>query len=130
MLSKEENGGCVGKQNIFVTVIDANDNPLNGIVVGDIYGNTEAITGDGKPPGQTDLALWGNEMWIIVKRGPDQEYTSEITRKLTSRKPEVSDLMAGGYCPGLSEERCLEERELNHLCFGHYSYNVILQRQW
>ncbi len=130
MLSKEENGGCVGKQNIFVTVIDTHGDPLNGILVGDLYGNTEAITGDGKPPGQTDLALWGNEMWIVVKQGPDQIYTSEISRKLTSRKPEVSDLMAGGYCPGMSEATCLEERELNHLCFGHYSYNVIFQRQW
>ena len=45
MLTKDENGGCMGNHNIFVKVINAQGNPLDGVAVQRVWGKQE----DGTP---------------------------------------------------------------------------------
>jgi len=70
MLTVEENGGCLGNHEIFVTVLDVNGNPLDGVIVGDTFDNIEVASGD-KGPGATEVTLWMNSMSLKVKRHID-----------------------------------------------------------
>lgn len=126
-----EENGChgTGGHYIWLTVIDINGQPLDGIVVRVINGGeTLLITGKDKPPGQTDFAMYGGYQVEVVGDTNGRAYTSERTRTLDSMDPPVSDLIASGVCS--TEAECLEKRANNQLCRGHYSYRVVFQRQW
>ena len=129
MLTIEENGQCRGNHNIFVTVVDVNGNLLDGLVLGDSWNNVELVTGS-KGPGEAHFDLWKNTMEIIVKRdqATGQPYRSEKTRPLSSIQPTIPDMIAGGYCE--DEADCKHKIETNQYCVGHYSYEVVFQRQW
>ena len=123
--------GChaTGGHYIWITVIDINGQPLNGIVVRVINGGeTLVITGKDKPPGETDFPMYGGYQVEVVGDTDGRIYTSERTRTLISTDPPISDLIACGICS--TEEECLDKRAKNQLCRGHYSYKVVLQRQW
>lgn len=123
--------GChgTGGHYIWITVIDINGQPLNGIVVKVMNGGeTLVITGKDKPPGQTDFAMYGGYQVEVVGDTDGRTYTSERTRTLDSMDPPLSDLIASGVCS--TEAECLEKRANNQLCRGHYSYRVVFQRQW
>ncbi|MGQ9628125.1 MAG: hypothetical protein ACUVV0_14635 [Anaerolineae bacterium] len=128
MLSMEENAGCVGNHSIYVTVIDVQGNPIDGLIVGDTWNNVELVTGS-KGPGQAYFDLWKNTMEIIVKRDQTgREYRSEKTRPLSSIHPEISDMIAGGYCK--DEADCQQRIATGQYCVGHFSYEVVIQRTW
>jgi hypothetical protein len=123
--------GChaTGGHYIWITVIDINGQLLDGIVVKVINGGEAlVITGQDKPPGKTDFAMYGGYQLEVVGDTGGRTYTSERTRTVTSTDPPVSDLIASGACS--TEEECLEKRAKNQLCRGHYSYRVDFQRQW
>ncbi|MFN8457896.1 MAG: hypothetical protein U0401_25140 [Anaerolineae bacterium] len=62
------NSGCAkGMHEIFIHVLDANGQPLDGVVLGDTWNNVEVTSGN-KGPGRTEIDLWTNTMSIIVKR--------------------------------------------------------------
>jgi hypothetical protein len=130
LLSKDENGGCMGKHNLFVKVVDLAGNPLNGVVVRGIWANTDKISGD-KGPGlcEFDIFKGGGDMLIVVS-DPTGPRSSEQTRSLDNREENMSiqDLIWGGYCS--SEQDCRQKMSSNSLCRFHYSYEVIFQRQW
>ena len=130
IMSIEENGcHATGGHYIWITVIDINGQPLNGIVVKVINGGEVLlVTGKDKPPGKADFAMYGGYQLEVVGDTDGRTYTSERTRTLTSVDPPVSDLIASRVC--LTEEECLEKRAKNQLCRGHYSYRVDFQRQW
>jgi hypothetical protein len=135
MLTIEENQGCRGMHEIFVKVVDINSTPLDGITVGiddPSGGRTELVTGE-KGPGKSEFPMYG--MYVVrVLRDAGRDYTSEVTRWLDSGQPTVDDLWNGGYCQAdeRTYDECAEMRELGRgfLCYGHYSYEVVLQRQW
>jgi hypothetical protein len=131
LLNADENGGCLGMHTIFITVLDAAGNPLDGIVLGDTYGNIEAVSGS-KGPGKAEIDLWLNTMSIIVKRDRSgQSYTSEATRPLSSLASLISDedWLSAGYCNSLEHCRLIRQGEPMH-CHGHYSWRVVFQRTW
>jgi hypothetical protein len=129
--SEGENGGCTGMHTIFITVRDLAGNPLNGVVVGDPWGNVEEVTGK-KGPGKTEIDLWKNTMQILVKRDASgKTVTSEVGMPMSSRTPEISDedLIAAGYCADASD--CATMRSLDpYRCHGHFSYEIIFRRTW
>jgi hypothetical protein len=120
-----------GGHTIFITVVDINGAPLDGIVlkVTDPDPNTpdvEVTAGD-KGPGKAEYLMWG-EQWVWVERdasgktyGKDR---SEIAEHV-DRIPPAWDLIAAGECDGLSDEECEARR---HTCDG--SYDLVFQRQW
>jgi len=71
---------------------------------------------------------------VQVLRDASRDYTSEVTRWLDSGQPTMEDLWNCGYCEydERTYEECAELREMGrgYLCYGHYSYEVVFQRQW
>jgi hypothetical protein len=115
---------------IFVTVLDANGAPLDGVVVGDTWNNVEVPTGmPGKPAGQAVIDLWANGMEVVVKRdqATGQSYTSEVSPLCDSFaiKIPIEQLMQAGYCAG--PEDCQKKQQEN-LCAAHYSWDVVFQK--
>jgi hypothetical protein len=136
MLTIEENQGCRGMHHIFIQVVDINGVPLDGVVLrvdGPAGQRVELVTGE-KGPGKAEVPLHNAAYIVQVSRDGGQDYTSEVTRWLSSVQPTLEDLWNCGYCEHdeRTYEECAVERELGigHLCSGHYSYEVVFQRQW
>lgn len=141
MLTKEENGGCMGMHNIFVTVVDVAGNPIKGVELGDVWGNPGPTTGHkgDDQPGLAMYDLYKNGFKIFVKNDPTagRSVTSEVTELLSSNDWEIGipKLIEAGYCPDESTCRTLWNSGVfgegnNSLCWGHYSWEVTFQRTW
>ncbi len=142
ILTIDENGGCMGNHNYFVQVIDAGGAPINGVVVQRVYASGETtVSGSKDSPfaqgtagqgwGQFDIYPPSHGDQLLVISDPTKgAVTSEVTRSMSLRDEEISvpELMGAGYCS--SEAECNERIALNHLCRGHYSYEVVFQRTW
>jgi len=127
MLSIQENGGCVGMHNIFVTVLDAAGAPLDGVRVGRVWVPEDIkVTGaDNKGPGRAEFDLFKHGDQVRVLDG-----SSETTRPLEveDEKIPIPELIAAGYCP--DETECRRLIDENRLCRFHYSWEVVFQRTW
>jgi hypothetical protein len=126
-----ENGGCIGNHSIYITVLEGlpPGKPMDGVVVGDTFGNIEVASGD-KGPGATEVTLWMNSMSLKVKRHIDgTPYTSEESFSFTSHDELIPAevLAAAGYCGGNVEE-CRQRQQQNQICRGHYSWRVTFHK--
>jgi hypothetical protein len=123
-------GQCGSDHSIYVYVADAQENLLDGILVGDKYGNFEVPTGvDGK--GMARILVWSAAMELAVMGHQDgTRYTSDFTPLISTLDEQIplDWLQGAGYCD--SPEDCQWRVENNQLCRGHYSYDVIFQRTW
>ncbi|RME70157.1 MAG: hypothetical protein D6784_17155, partial [Chloroflexi bacterium] len=143
MLTKEENGGCLGMHSIFVTVVDAAGNPLKGVELADVWGavNPGPVTGHkgDDQPGLAVYDLYKNGLKIYVKNDPSagRPVTSQVTDLLSTNDWEIGipRLIEAGYCPDEATCRVLWNSGVagqgnNSLCWGHYSWEVTFQRAW
>ena len=127
LLHINENAGCVGNHNLFVTVIDANGTPLDGVRVGRVWvpDDIKITGGDNKGAGKAvfDLFYHGDQIRIL-------DASSETTRSLEveDEKIPVPELISSGYCP--DEAECNRLINENRLCRYHYSWEVVFQRMW
>jgi len=123
-------GQCGSDHSIYVHVADAGENLLDGVLVGDRFGNFEVPTGvDG--PGAVRILVWSATMELAVVGHQDgARYTGDFTPPLSTLDEAIplDWLQQGGYCA--SPEDCQWRVENNQLCRGHYSYDVIFQRTW
>lgn len=123
-------GQCGSDHSIYVHVADAQENLLDGVLIGDKYGNFEVPTGvDG--PGVVRILVWNATMELSVVGHQDgTRYTSDFTLPLSTVDKDIplDWLQQAGYCE--SPEDCQWRVENNQLCRGHYSYDVIFQRTW
>ena len=138
MFSNVENGGdnqghCGYNHTMYLTVQDINGTPLDGIIlkVSWANGEQEIVTGE-KGPGKSDFPMYGSYWVKVVRDKSGRGYVSEQTRPLDSYRPTLDDLIAGGYCFDKTVAECAELRDIgpSRLCWGHYSYEVVFQRQW
>lgn len=124
ILSPEENkGGKLGDHLIFITVMDVNGAPLDGIVLREIgVTDDELITGD-KGPGKAEFLMQGGGAFalMVVGEKDGRAYTSETTHQLSLEDPILDDLVVAGYCPDVGTCQ-------NHP--WHWSYAVTFQRTW
>jgi len=130
MLTIEENHGCMGNHHIFITVIDKNGNPLNGVIIHGIWTKENHVSGE-KGPGRAEIPLWkSGEQVVVTGDVSGRTYTSETSRVLDTREENIppEELVAAGYCS--SVEECIQRVQTNSLCQYHHSYEVIFQRQW
>jgi hypothetical protein len=135
-LVPRELGGCDnaghGNHNIFITVIDANGAPLDGVVVGDTWNNVEEVSGR-KGPGQGDIVLYANAMELTVKRDATtgQAYTSESTPPCASYLTDIPNevLAEADYCANVDHCQWMREND-PWFCGGHYSWEVVFQRTY
>lgn len=130
MLSIHENGGCVGNHSIYITVLEGPPpgRPLDGIVIGDTFGNVEVASGD-KGPGAAEITLWMNDMSLVAKRHINgTPLTSEASFSFASHDENIPAdvLYAKGYCESI--EDCTRRQHSNQLCRGHYSYQVTFHK--
>jgi len=126
-----ENGGCIGNHSIYVTVLEGPPpgRPMDGVVIGDTFGNIEVASGD-KGPGTAEVTLWMNSMSLKVKRDiGGTEYTSEESFSFTSHDELIPAevLAANGYC-GSNVEECRVRQNQNQVCRGHYSWKVTFHK--
>lgn len=126
-----ENGGCIGNHSIYITVLEGlpPGKPMDGVVIGDTFGNVEVASGS-KGPGAAEITLWMNSMTLIVKRHIDgTPYTSEESFNFTAHDELIPAevLAANGYCEG-SVEKCRWAQQNNQICRGHYSWRVTFHK--
>ena len=131
----EQNGNPYGEGGghiIFIIVEDINEQPLDGVVVGDTWNNVEDVSGR-KGPGLAEIDLYANTMEITVKRDQltGQPYTSEASPPCASYITTISDeqLVTAGY---FSNEIEAQWNRQNNSYFGggHFSWEVIFQRTY
>lgn len=122
MLHRTENG-C-GMNLLFLKVVDAAGNPLDGIPIQVSWpgGSYDLVTGV-KGPGVAEFTMRGAYQARITGN-----FKSETTRWLDNEFPGPSDLIPAGYCD--SEADCKEKENNNQLCRWHYSYRVTFKRSY
>jgi hypothetical protein len=122
-------GGCPGAHSIFVTVLDANGNPMDGVFIEDTGHAVPPKTSGEKGPGKVEYDLWKNGFSLYVSKNPDgSPATSDITPKLSSVDEDIPNewLIQANYCRDMND--CLQRKSSNQLCRGHYAYNVTFKR--
>ena len=130
MLSLAENGGCMGNHHIFITVVDKNGSPLDGVVLHGLWTGEDHVSGE-KGPGRAEIILYkSGEQVRAVRDVSGRTYTSETTRNLDTREDQIPipDLISGGYCN--DEADCKDKIARNAMCNYHHSYEVVFQRTW
>ena len=131
MFTIEENGGCLGKHQIFVTVVDAAGTPLDGVTVEDTFQAVPPHASGEKGPGKLEYDLWKNGFSLhVTKKADGSPATSQVTDKLSSVDEDipVEWLLQAHYCNSI--EDCTTRKNTNQLCRGHYSYSVTFQRAY
>lgn len=131
MIPNPSYNSCPGAHQIFVTVVDANGAPIDGVAVEDTFGAVPPhITGE-KGPGKLEYDLWNNGFSLrVTKKADGSPATSEVTPKLSSWDEDIPDewLVQANYCRDLAD--CAGRKANNQLCRGHYSYNVTFKRTY
>ncbi len=129
MLSMAENGGCRGNHEIFVTVLDVNGNPLDGVTVEDEFRAVPPKVSGEKGPGKLEYDLWKNGFKLhVIRDEAGNPATSEMSDKLSSLDHDIPNqwLIEGGYCQ--SDADCNQRKDTNQLCVGHYSFELVFQK--
>lgn len=132
-----ENGGflagesvnCGDKRELWVEVIDAAGNPLNGVTVHGVYTKVDVVTGSqGKGDGRAEYVLGDGED-IRILRDTDGSDASSDTAVGMVTKPHLIDfpsLIQAGYCK--DDASCKKNVVDPYACGGHYSWTVKFQR--
>ena len=116
---------CHEPPEIEVHVLDLNGEPLDHVRVKIYWDGGEVLKNSGWfGPGYDKATVTPGTFWVMVVGGvppfDENEYTSEVSRPLSTDQPTPEDLEKAGYCePG---GKCME-------C-GLYSYEVVFQQQW
>ena len=127
----EENGGCLGKHQIFVTVLDVNGNPVDGVTIEDTFQAVPPKVSGEKGPGKLEYDLWKNGFSLhVIQKEDGSPATSQVTEKLSSVDEDIPDdwLLQAHYCSDPAD--CSARKGSNQLCRGHYSYYVTFQKAY
>lgn len=129
LIPNPDYGGCPGAHSIYVTVVDAAGNPLDGVIVEDTGRVVPPKVSGEKGPGKLEYDLWKNGFSLLVTKNQDgSPATSDVTPKLSSVDGDIPDewLVQANYCKDLAD--CAQRKSTNQLCLGHYAYNVTFKR--
>lgn len=103
----ENNGGIEGAGSqhiIFINVLDAAGNPLDGARIVNTVAEYpgEAISGD-KGPGKAEITLWRDVFRLKVESVGGAPVTSEVSHNLSVMDPDPRDIVGklGDYCTTL-----------------------------
>lgn len=131
MNPKSLNGGpegC-GLNILFLTVLDAAGNPLDGIPIEISWAEaSEQVVSGVKAPGRAEFTMRGGYTVRVAGAGPDGgPFTSESTY-VDNEFPPSEDMLAAGYCATIAE--CDQMKATGQWCRWHHSYYVTFQRSW
>ena len=122
---------CPGEHQIFVTIVDANGSPLDGVTVEDTFRAVPPHISGEKGPGKLEYDLWNNGFALeITKKQDGSPAKSEVTPKMSSWDEDIPNewLIEANYCRDMQD--CLQRKSSNQLCRGHYAYNVTFKRTY
>lgn len=132
LLTMAENKGCRGDHNFFITILNKDGQPLDGVIVQRRYLSQVEVPPSGtKGPGKTEDEIGKGNAFRVLRDTTGKEYSSDWTREMSAQDIGISnaELIAGGYCT--SDADCnARKTEGSSLCFGHYSYYVTFQKTW
>ena len=129
----ENNGGIFdsgGQHLIFLTVLDANGNGMDGAVVKDANGNDlEVVTGT-KGPGKAEISMEWEPYKLYVAADPGGPTTSEVSNQMNTAFPHIPDVVGKlgsldneySVCP-TQDVRC--EPPFYSV---HFSYEITFQK--
>jgi hypothetical protein len=129
----ENNGGIFdsgGQHLIFLTVLDANGNGVDGAVVRDDNGSSlEVVTGT-KGPGKAEITMDWEPYKLYVAADPGGATTSEVSNQMNTAYPHIPDVVGKlgsldneySVCP-TQDVRC--EPPFYSV---HFSYEITFQK--
>ena len=124
-----------GEHNIFVTVVDAAGNPIDGVRVREVFTGIVHGTGE-KGPGRVDFDIYmdgGGQIEIVDE---NNNPISPQTRGMSANLPDWDLFLAAGYCnckPYPDVDSCRagwEARDFRYMPNSHYVYDVVFQRTY
>lgn len=129
----ENNGGIFNKGGmhmIFLTVLDAGGNGVDGAVVKDANGSAlEAVTGN-KGPGKTEIEMAYEPYKLYVAADPGGPTTSEVSHQMNTLYPEIGDVV--GKLGALENENSVcptpDVRCTPPFYNVHFSYEITFQK--
>ena len=131
MWAKADNGECQGQHLLRIIVVDANNNPLNGITLQGIYTGAILVTGSqGKGDGRIEYDLYGTgEGFKVIKDVDGREAVSDNAEGFTTKSLDIDQatLIAAGYCTNDSDCRDFYN---SYGCTGHHSWQATFQRNY
>lgn len=129
----ENNGGIFdagGQHLIFVTVLDAAGNGVDGAVIKDDNGSAlEIVTGD-KGPGKAEITMEWDPYKLYVAADPAGPTTSEVSNQMNTAYPHIPDVIGKlgsleneySVCP-TADVRCVPP-----FYNVHFSYEITFQK--
>lgn len=134
VLGENENNGGIfnagGQHLIFLTVLDANGNGVDGAVVKDANGsNLEVVTGS-KGPGKAEITMEWEPYRLYVASDPGGPTTSETSNQMNTAHPHIPDIVGKlgsidneySVCP-TPDIRCTPP-----FYSVHFSYEITFQK--
>ncbi len=129
----ENNGGIFdsgGQHLIFLTVLDANGNGVDGAVVKDANGNElEVVTGT-KGPGKAEITMDWEPYKLYVAADPGGPTTSEVSNQMNTAFPHIPDVV--GKLGSLDNEYSVcptpDVRCEPPFYSVHFSYEITFQK--
>lgn len=124
-----------GDHNIFVTVVDAGGNPLDGVRVRETYTGEVKVTGaQGKGPGRVEWDIYRGGGGVVQIVDDNNNPLSAPTPGMSADWPPFDLMLGAGYCnckPHPDADSCRADLESKNYFFavGHYVYEVTFQRQ-
>jgi hypothetical protein len=143
MLTIQENGGCRGRHEVSISVLDVNGQPLLGAVVTDLpeFHNFRVISGQKNEPffdwgvKLAEVDLYKSSTKMLVTEYPEgRPVTSDVSPTMSTNDWEIGIplLVEKGYCS--DEGQCQRDWNsgvagvgANALCWGHYAWWLVFQ---
>jgi hypothetical protein len=131
----ENNGGIFnqgGQHLIFLTVLDASGNGVDGAMVKDANGSDLAVVTGAKGPGKAEIEMAYDPYKLYVAADPGGLTTSEISNQMNTLYPHIPDIVGKlgtidneySVCP-TPEIRCTPP-----FYNVHFSYEITFQKQY
>ncbi|MCX6046048.1 MAG: SH3 domain-containing protein [Chloroflexi bacterium] len=129
----ENNGGIRDSRAqhlIFVTVVDANGNGIDGAVVKNLVGDHSEIVTGGKGPGKAEITMYYDPFKLTVASDSSGPTTSQVSNQMGLAFPHIPDIV--GQLGGTDYEYAVcPTPEINctlPIHAVHYSYEITFQK--
>ena len=132
----ENNGGIrdsAAQHLIFVTVLDANGNGVDGAVIRNLIGEGGEWTTGNKGPGMTEITMYYEPFKLVVASDPSGAVTSQVSNRMGLITPHLPDIVGKlgdvnyeyGVCPTI-DIKC--GWPLSEYQYVHFSYDITFQK--
>ena len=129
----ENNGGTrdsSAQHHIFITVLDANGNGVDGATVKNLVGDKLDIVTGNKGPGKAEVTMYWDPFKLYVAADPNGPSTSQVSNQMGLAFPHLPDIV--GRLGGLDYEYAvcptIEVKCQWPIQAVHFSYEITFQK--